>query len=245
MILLIWEGAYRLFHWDTRTFPAPAHVLAAAVKMLRSADAQSPLSPMAKAILTSAVRLVMGFSATIIVGTALGLSLSRSAELDRLLGPLFLGLQALPSVCWVPLALLLPGLGQSERGIIFVTVMGSVFAMSLTLRDGLRAIPELYQRAGLMLGAHGWKLYRYILFPASLPALAGGLRLGFSFTWRSLMGAEVLFRAAGLGSLLAAGRSDVAQILAVMTVMVIIGMLADRWLFAILQEKVNARFGLA
>ena len=44
-----------------------------------------------------------------------------------------------------------------------------------------------------MLGAGGWKLYRYVLIPASLPALASGLRQGFAFAWRSLMGAEFVF----------------------------------------------------
>src|SRR5207237_6425242 len=105
--------------------------------------------------------------------------------------PLFLGLQTLPSVCWVPLAIVWYGI--NEQAVLYVLVMGSFFAIALSLRDGLRTIPPLYPRAGLMLGARGWKLYRYVLLPASLPALAGSLRTGFSFAWRSLMGAESIF----------------------------------------------------
>jgi NitT/TauT family transport system permease protein len=99
-----------------------------------------------------------------------------------------------------------------------------------------------------MLGAKGWKLYRYVLLPASLPALATSLRQGFSFAWRSLMGAELILVVThqGLGFLLEEGRdnSDVAKVVAVMIVMVIIGMLADRWLFARIQARIQARFGL-
>ena len=161
--------------------------------------------------------------------------------------PPVLGLQTLPSVCWVPLAVLCFGI--NETGILFVLVMGSFSAAALSLRDGLRTIPPLYPRAGLMLGARGWKLYRYVLLPASLPALAGSLRTGFSFAWRSLMGAELIFfvERRGLGFLLQTGRdfSDIAQVVAVMVIMVGIGMLADRWIFAILQRRIQARFGLA
>jgi NitT/TauT family transport system permease protein len=203
-------------------------------------------SPLAAALWVSAIRLLGGYFLTAAIGVLLGLSLWRWEELDKLLGPLFLGLQALPSVCWVPLALLLPFLGPTERGVIFVTVMGSTWAVALALRDGLRALPPIYHRSGLMLGARGWKLYRHVLLPSSLPALVASLRLGFSFAWRSLMGAEILFKAVlpGLGFLLKGGQSDAAQVVGIMIVMVLIGMLADRWIFAKIQARVQARFGL-
>jgi NitT/TauT family transport system permease protein len=99
-----------------------------------------------------------------------------------------------------------------------------------------------------MMGAHGWRLYRYVLFPASLPALASSLRQGFSFAWRSLMGAELILAAdrQGLGYLLELGRDNgiISQVVAVMIVMVIIGMLADRLAFAPLEKRVHNRFGL-
>ena len=128
-------------------------------------------------------------------------------------------------------------------------VMGSFAAIAISLRDGLRNIPPLYPRAGLMLGATGWRLYRYVLLPASLPAMASSLRQGFSFAWRSLMGAELIFvvKYHGLGFLLQTGRdfSQVEQVIAVMIVMVVIGMLADRWVFAPIQRSIQTRFGLS
>jgi len=203
-------------------------------------------SPLVRANLVSIGRLLVGFGFSILIGGLLGLAMWRWAEFDRFIGPLLLGIQTLPSVCWVPLAILL--LGINEVGILFVLVMGSFSAIAISLRDGLSTIPPLYPRAGLMLGARGWKLYRYVLLPASLPALSNSLRQGFSFAWRSLMGAELIVyvQRHGLGFLLENGRdfSDVAQVVAVMIVMVVIGMLADRWLFAKLQARVHARFGL-
>lgn len=268
LILASWETAYRVVGWKPWVFPAPSHVLDAALGLLnittafgdplhagwpRVAQAASVqgawwASPLVKAVLVSAVRLLAGFAISVSLGSILGLTMWRFPEFDRFIGPVFLGLQTLPSVCWIPLAVLCFGI--NEKGILFVLVMGSFSAIALVLRDGLRMIPPLYPRAGLMLGARGWKLYYYVLLPSSLPALAGSLRTGFSFAWRSLMGAELIFvveKWRGLGFLLQTGRdfSDVAQVVAVMAIMVIIGILADRWLFAIIQRRVQSRFGLA
>ncbi len=267
-ILLAWEMAYRWIGWKPWIFPAPSHILDALLGLLSFPTAFGDplhhgwprpdlagirlhpwyLSPLVRVPVVSALRLVAGFALSIVLGAILGLAMWRSEELDRFLGPLFLGLQTLPSVCWVPLAIL--AFGINERGILFVLVMGSFFAIAISLRDGLRAIPPLYQRAGLMLGARGWRLYRYVLLPAGLPALASSLRQGFSFAWRSLMGAEFVFIAVpnhGLGYLLEQGRnvSDVAQVVAVMIVMVLLGILADRLIFAPLQRRIYQRFGLA
>ena len=203
-------------------------------------------SDLVTANLVSAARLAVGFGISIVLGAVLGTLMWRFRALDEFLGPLFLGMQTLPSVCWVPLGII--AFGISERAVQFVLVMGSFFAVAISLRDGLRTIPPLYHRAGLMLGAGGWKLYRYVLIPASLPALSSGLRQGFSFAWRSLMGAEFVFvvERHGLGFLLQTGRdfNDVAQVMAVMIVMVVLGMLADRLAFARLERRIYKRFGL-
>jgi NitT/TauT family transport system permease protein len=199
-----------------------------------------------QANIVSGLRLLGGFAMSVTFGALLGAIMWRWREMDQLLGPLFLGLQTLPSVCWVPLGIILFGL--TETGILFVLVMGSFSGVAISLRDGLRTIPPLYQRAGLMLGASGWRMYRYVLLPASLPALAGSLRQGFSFAWRSLMGAEVIFAVQrhGLGWLLQTGRdtADVAKVVAVMIVMVMIGILVDRFAFAKVEKRVATRFGL-
>jgi NitT/TauT family transport system permease protein len=175
-----------------------------------------------------------------------GVALWRWSWLDQMFGGFFLGLQTLPSVCWVPLSVLVFGL--NETGILFVLVMGSTFAMAIGFRDGLRTVPPVYEKAGSMMGARGWALYRRVLFPASMPAIVTSLRQGFSFAWRSLMGAELIFmvRGQGVGYLLHQGRefSDIAQVIATMTVMVAFGMLLDRAAFAPLERRVHSRFGL-
>ena len=287
-VLAAWETAYRVVGWRDYVFPAPSHVLDAALDLMNihvgfgqptstpgwpKLDGETvigriPLSPrlvpigwphwlrvaygyylstdLLSATGVSGVRLVIGFVLSVVLGSFLGAAMWRLTWLDDFLGPLFLGLQTLPSVCWVPLAVILFGL--QETGLMFVLVMGSFFSVAIAFRDGLRIIPPLYQRAGRMLGADGWRLYRYVLLPAALPALASSLRQGFGFAWRSLMGAEMILHADhnGLGWLLEIGRDNnsIAQVVAVMILMVMLGMAADRLAFARLERAVSHRFGL-
>jgi NitT/TauT family transport system permease protein len=258
--------------WNTSVVPVPSEIVDALLDKLNietdfgdplhkgwpiaTVDSSSPYQQQKHGLLhselleaegISSLRLLIGFGISILLGGSLGILMWRFKFMDGLLGPLFLGLQTLPSVCWQPLAI--GFFGFEESAIQFVLVMGSFFAIAIALRDGLRTIPPLYQRAGLMLGARSWRLYLYVLLPASLPALTSGLRQGFSFAWRSLMGAEFVFqfsRRHGLGALLQ-GEHDAgspAGVMGIMIVMVIIGMLADRLVFAQLQRIVSRRFGL-
>jgi NitT/TauT family transport system permease protein len=204
-------------------------------------------SPLAEALLVSTVRLAIGFLLSIVIGALIGVLAWRLPAVDDFIGPVLLGIQTLPSVCWVPLAIIL--FSFDEKAIMFVLAMGSFSAVAIALRDGLRAIPPLYQQAGRMMGAKGWKLYAHVLLPAAMPALATSLRQGFSFAWRSLMGAELILvvKYHGLGHQLSVGRETgaVEQVVALLIIMILIGMLTDRWVFAILQRRISARFGLA
>jgi NitT/TauT family transport system permease protein len=243
VLLGAWEIAYRVVGWKPWVFPSPGHIAESTLKLLGGPTHHALVT----ALVVSGGRLLAGFALSIALGLALGVALWRSRTLDRALGGAFLGLQTLPSVCWVPLAVLTFGL--NETGILFVLLMGSAFAMTIAFRDGLRMIPPIYEKAGMMMGARGWTLYRRVVIPASMPAFASTLRQGFSFAWRSLMGAELLFmvQAKGVGYLLYQGRefADVAQVIAVMIVMVGVGVVVDRLAFAPIERRVHRRFGLA
>jgi NitT/TauT family transport system permease protein len=241
-LLVGWEVAYRVVHWQAWVFPAPSHVIEALVALMGGESHYA----LPTALAVSGVRILVGFTLSTALGVLLGVALWRWGSVDRTLGGLFLGLQTLPSVCWVPLSVLLFGL--NETGILFVLVMGSAFAMAIAFRDGLRLIPPIYEKVGLMMGARGALLYRRVILPASMPAFVSALRQGFSFAWRSLMGAELIFmvKGQGVGYLLHQGRefADVAQVVGMMAVMISVGMVLDRAAFLPLERRVHARFGL-
>jgi NitT/TauT family transport system permease protein len=189
-------------------------------------------------------RLIIGFGISAVIGLVLGLAIGRKRYLAETLGSLVLGLQALPSICWLPLALLWFGL--SETAILFVVVMGALLSITLSTEAGVKNTPPLYLRAARNLGARGWKMYALVILPAALPSIITGMKLGWSFAWRSLMAAELLYVSLGLGHLLMIGRelNDMSQVLAVMLVIITIGLLIDRAIFSPLEARIRERWGL-
>ena len=237
VLLAAWEALFRLRLWPSYVFPSMSSVGASLVAGI--ADGSYPL-----AIAVSLRRILMGYGMSLAIGIPLGLLLGRVKFVQDTIGSIVLGLQALPSICWLPLALLWFGL--SERAILFVVVMGAVLSVTLSTTDGVRNTPPLYLRAAQTMGARGMTLYTRVILPAALPAILSGMKLGWSFAWRSLMAGELLYVSLGLGQLLTMGRelNDMSQVIAVMLVIVAIGLFVDRALFSQLERRVRERWGL-
>ncbi len=196
-----------------------------------------------RAILKSLHRLFAGYAISAALGIVLGMLLARSRILRAAVGPVVIGLQALPSICWLPLALLWFGL--SEKAILFVVVMGSLLSITIATEGAVRAVPPLYVRAARTMGSRRLRLYTRVILPASLPGIVTGLKLGWTFAWRSLMAGELLYVSGGLGQLLTLGRElgDMARVMAVMVVIVALGLIFERLLFGTVEKHVRERWG--
>lgn len=235
-LLGIWQLICMTGTWDETLLPFPASVAGALMDGIRN-------GAITVAVISSMKRLFTGYGISMLIGIPLGMLLGRQQLLDDTIGSLAIGLQALPSICWLPLAVLWFGL--SETAMLFVVVMGSFMSITLAIRDGVKSVPPIYIRAARVLGAHGWQFYRQVLLPATLPALLTGAKLGWSFAWRSLMAAELLYVASGIGSLLMSGRElhDMALVIAAMFVIVGIGLCFDRVIFQTGERYIHRRWG--
>jgi NitT/TauT family transport system permease protein len=178
------------------------------------------------------------------IGVPLGVLLARVRWLDETLGSLALGLQTLPSICWLPLALLWFGL--NDRAILFVVVMGALLAVTSSVKDGVANVPPVYLRAAQTMGTRPLAVYLEVLLPAALPSILIGAKLGWSFAWRALLSGELLFVSLGLGHMLMMGRelADMSQVVAVMLVIVALGLFTDFAIFRWLEGRVRERWGL-
>src|SRR6185312_5833236 len=114
---------------------------------------------------------------------------SRWSFVEDTVGVMALGLQTLPSVCWIPLALL--WFGQSESAMMFVVVMGTAWSVMIATDNGARTISPAYARAARTMGSQGFHQWLRVVVPASLPFLISGMKQGWAFAWRSLMAAEI------------------------------------------------------
>jgi NitT/TauT family transport system permease protein len=193
----------------------------------------------------SLLRLARGYALSVAAGVPLGIAMARSPTLGGALRPVVLGLQAMPSICWLPLAVLWFGL--SEPAILFVVVMGSVVGIAIATEDAVAGVDPVLLRAAGTLGIRGLRLHAGVLLPAALPGIVTGLKLGWSFAWRALMSGELVFAAGGIGQLLQAARAerDAARLLALMAVIVAIGVAVDRGVFRIVEVRVRRRWGFA
>jgi NitT/TauT family transport system permease protein len=191
-------------------------------------------------------RALAGYAIAVVLGGALGLLVARVQFMRQAIGATLVGFQSMPSIAWLPLAILL--FQPSETAIVFVVVIGAAPAIASGLLIGVDHVQPLLLRVGWMMGARGLRLYRHIVLPAALPAFVGGLKQGWAFAWRSLMAGELIVmvtRQPSLGQQLSLARqmSDPAQMLALMMMIFAIGVLVDG-IFGIVDRAISRRWGL-
>ena len=189
-------------------------------------------------------RVLLGYGISLMVGIPLGILLATSQLIEDTVGSLVSAIQSLPSVCWLPLALLWFGL--NDKAILFVIVAGSLVSISVAVQDGVKNLPPTYVKAAQTMGTPTIRIYSHVLLPASLPAVLTGAKLGWAYAWRALMSGELLFVSLGLGQMLMQGRelADMSQVLSVMIVIMGLGLMTDRVIFGSLERHVRRRWGL-
>ncbi len=199
-------------------------------------------------IWTSVSRGLLGFLLALAIGTPLGLLVARVRFLRAAIGPILSGLQSLPSVAWVPPAVI--WLGLNDQMMYAVILLGAVPSIANGLVAGIDQIPPLFLRAGRTLGATGLRGARHIVMPAALPGYLAGLKQGWAFSWRSLMAAEIIASSpdlgVGLGQLLENGRNNasMAQVFLAILLILIVGVAIDLLIFSPLERRVLRTRGL-
>lgn len=197
-----------------------------------------------RALVTTGVRLAIGYAVALGVGVPLGIVLARVRFLKQTIGPIVLGLSSVPSICWLPLAILWFGL--SEWAIQLVVVLGAALPIAVATENSVRHVPPSIERAARTMGARGARLMFTVTLPAALPGILGGAKIGWTFALRSLMAGELLFVSGGLGQLLETGRDlgDTALVLAVVVVIVVLGRASEVVLFAPIDRAIARRWGV-
>lgn len=196
------------------------------------------------AIVASMQRILISYFIALIIGIIVGLVMGRNRLIDETFGSVVVALQSIPSVVWLPLALL--WFGMNEKAIIFITTLGATWTMIINTDAGVKNVQPIILRAARTMGAKGLTLFSNVVFPASVPSIITGMRLAWAFAWRALMAAELLSSGTGLGQILMMGRnvSDMSQVIAVMLIIAVLGCLIDAFLFKRLELIVRKRWGL-
>jgi len=238
-LVWVWHILVHRGIWSAVVLPDPSAVWAYLVGAVKDGTLLS-------ACAVTMRRLLIGYAISIVLGIPLGLLTARFKICSDTIGVLALGLQTLPSVCWVPLTLL--WYGQTESAMLFVVVMGSLWSMVIATDNGVRNVPPIFSRAARTMGAKPVYTLVFVMLPASLPFIVSGMKQGWAFAWRSLMAAEIfvtVLSGFGLGTLLQYGRelNAMDQVIGIMFVLLLIGLLADKILFSPWERLLRHRWG--
>ena len=216
--LVVWSG------WrPPYALPGPATVFPELARLLGETDFWASIA-------TTMRRAALGFAAATVIGLSIGVVTARVKPVRVAIGSLITGLQTMPSIAWFPLAILLFKL--SESAMYFVVILGAAPSIANGVINGVDYVSLLLQRVGRNLGASGLSLYRYVIMPASLPSIVGGLKQGWAFAWRSLMAGELLVIIAStpaIGVKLDTARqlNQASSLVAWMIVILVIGICVD------------------
>ncbi|MGI3199536.1 ABC transporter permease [Streptomyces sp. GLT-R25] len=241
LVLVVWQVLVWAKVTDSYKLPAPSAVW----NELTDAWRQGTLL---EYIWTSVSRGLLGFAMALAIGTPLGLLVARVKFVRAAIGPILSGLQSLPSVAWVPPAVLWLGLNNSMM--YAVILLGAVPSIANGLVSGVDQVPPLYLRAGRTLGATGLRGTWHIVIPAALPGYLAGLKQGWAFSWRSLMAAEIIASSPdlgiGLGQLLENGRTanSMPMVFLAILLILIVGIAIDLLIFSPLERRVLRSRGL-
>ena len=239
VLLLIWEALFRAKIWSPVLLPSPRQVAV----YLEGAAVDGTL---VKATIVTMRRLLIGYIIGLVVGLPLGLLTARWKVWQDTIGTLALGLQTLPSVCWVPACVVVvrtDGSRYAFRGSNGHALVGSD-------RNGNWRAQRAanLRRAALTMGSKRLHMWFKVILPAALPFIVSGMKQGWAFAWRSLMAAEIfvtILTGFGLGQLLHYGRelNAMEQVIGIMIVIVVIGLLADKIFFSPIERFLHRRWG--
>ncbi|MET7281354.1 ABC transporter permease [Kribbella sp. NPDC005582] len=241
LLVVVWQILWAAAFWPEFKLPAPADVWAQVWQLVTTGK-------IIELFWVSVHRAVIGFAISLVIAVPLGLAIANIRVVRRGIGPLVSGLQSLPSVAWVPAAILWFGL--TDGAIYWVVLLGAVPSIANGLVSGLDQVPPILPRVGKALGAGRLGGIRYILLPAALPGFLGGLKQGWAFSWRSLMAAELIATSPdlgeGLGQYLHNGMSlsDISMVFAGIALIFVVGVGIELLVFRPLENSVLKARGL-
>jgi NitT/TauT family transport system permease protein len=179
-------------------------------------------------LLASLSRVYGGFAIAASLAVPLGLLIGRISIVRRLLDPTLQVLRPIPVTAWLPLSMIIFGLGP--RSAFFLVCLGAFYPILINTIFGVRSVdPRLFEAAS-MLGCQGTAQFYRVVLPASLPAIFTGLRLGLGFAWVVIVVGEMTGVPTGLGAIIMEARqlSRTEIVICGMVVIGVAGFISDR-----------------
>lgn len=190
LALVLWELLSRKGVLNPAYFPPASQVAAALMDGLAAGE----LLPHVGATVG---RLVLAFLLAALPGLVVGVCMGLSDTVRRVLDPYVALLYPIPKVALLPLMLILFGVG--ERAFVVTGAFTAFFQVMVNTMDGIRQVDPSLVEVGRNYGASGFRLFRKVVFPAAMPSILTGLRLGLGLTLVTVVAVEFAIAKSGLG----------------------------------------------
>ncbi len=244
IIVLTWQVVALWISYSRGiTFPTPAQTCLRLTTLFSGVDLYD--KSIYQHLSASLARWGTGYLLAVVFGIATGLVLGSSKILYETCMPVVHVLQLIPGLAWIPIALLIFGIGDAST-IFMIFIMG-ITPIILNTAGGIRGIPPIYLKTARMMGGGRMLLFFQIMLPAATVSIVGGLRIGLANSWRVLIAAEMIVGAGvGLGYAIIQSRWSLDFEAAFVCIMItcLIGLIVEKLVFEVLEKQIMAKMGL-
>lgn len=229
ILLLAWAVASHQQWVAPQILPAPAIVAQTLAEQVKSGELFVNFA-------ISLGRVAGGFALGGALGVGLGVAMGLSRRVEQYLYPLFNAVSQVPVLGWLPLAMMVLGIGEALK--VVIIAHAALVPIAINTLKGIRNVPVAYLDVARTFRFSKRQLLRKVVFPASIPSVFVGVRYGLTQAWLSLVTVELLASSEGLGFLIVWGRQlfQLDLVLAAILVVGVVGLLLDRGL-----ERLEAR----
>jgi NitT/TauT family transport system permease protein len=214
VVVALWWAAVLLTH--SVIFPTPKDVVLGTLELARDGTLWEHIG-------ASLFRVGAGFGLAVLFAIPLGLWMGWVHGAFVTLNPLFQILRPISPIAWIPIAILWFGVGNASP--IYLIFIASVFPMIVQTTMGVHTIEKRYLRAAENFGVPRGKLFRQVVFPATLPQIITGMRIGLGVAWLVVVAAEMIALRSGLGYMIIDSRNAGNRYDLVVAGMIIIGLI--------------------
>jgi sulfonate transport system permease protein len=223
VLVVVWGFAAKRELIPPQILPPPATVLQTLLEHVQSGE-------LFKNFAISLGRVAGGFALGGVLGVGVGVAMGLSRRVEQYLFPLFNAISQVPVLGWLPLAMMVLGIGEALK--IVIIAHASLVPIALNTLKGIRNVPRAYIDVAKTFEYSRAQLLRKVIFPASVPSVFVGIRYGLTQAWLSLVTVELLASSEGLGFMIVWGRQlfQLDLVLAAIIVVGVVGLCLDKGL---------------
>ena len=235
-ILFVWALCARYSDISPILLPAPESVVSTFTELLASGD-------LTEHIVSSAKRTLSGFALSSFIGISLALLFSQSPLAKNLGYFVVEAARVTPPLALIPLLILWLGIEEAPK--VAIVFLSSFFPIYLNALTAIESVEQKLKEVAKTLHFSAWETFRLLTLPAALPGILTGLRVGFGYSWRALVGAELIAASSGLGFMIseASEFSKTSVVFVGIFSIIVIGVFMD-WLLSWLIKRYAKFFSM-